>query len=151
MTTLYKSHPDSQYQDSNTTSVTPHANADGWILYYSPEGYPYYYNEITGESQWAENEEEIAEVEHVDTYDTLNEEYSLEKPSSERRVNHYEYQDENDEDIEQSDNDDDSEITSSTEVSTSATGTEDEEDDGFNAEFQAYLESPEGQRELMVI
>ena len=26
---------------------------DGWILYYSPEGFPYYHNEETGESRWA--------------------------------------------------------------------------------------------------
>ena len=26
---------------------------DGWILYYSEEGYPYYYKESTEESEWA--------------------------------------------------------------------------------------------------
>lgn len=31
-----------------------HRIKDGWRLYYSDEGYPYYFNEVTGESQWAE-------------------------------------------------------------------------------------------------
>jgi hypothetical protein len=34
------------------------ADAEGWILYYSAEGYPYYYNERDGRSQWAELDEQ---------------------------------------------------------------------------------------------
>ena len=30
------------------------ADQQGWVLYYSAEGYPYYSNHATGESQWAQ-------------------------------------------------------------------------------------------------
>lgn len=41
------------YNNNNFSS----SNSDGWILYYTSEGHPYYYNEYTGESQWAEYED----------------------------------------------------------------------------------------------
>ena len=28
--------------------------SDGWVLYYNEEGFPYYYKESTGESEWAD-------------------------------------------------------------------------------------------------
>lgn len=127
MTSLYQGYP-------STSGVVGNSNSDGWILYYSPEGFPYYYNEITGESQWAENEQEISEVEDNNDvkYDTQNEEFAIRKSTSNSRSD---------------DNDDSSSDNSSvTETSTSAT----EESDGFNQEFQAYLDTPEGQHEMEV-
>lgn len=38
-------------------SVHEQKISDGWVLYYNEDGYPYYYNESTGESEWAEYEE----------------------------------------------------------------------------------------------
>ena len=35
--------------------------SDGWELYTSPDGYPYYYNSITEESEWAPYEDETRE------------------------------------------------------------------------------------------
>lgn len=33
--------------------MIPYREQDGWQLYYSEEGHPYYYNAGTGQSEWA--------------------------------------------------------------------------------------------------
>lgn len=39
--------------ESTEESYNTSNEHDGWILYYSNEGYPYYYNSVTHESVWA--------------------------------------------------------------------------------------------------
>lgn len=60
----------SQDENSNlSNSIIPDHDAlsgqtkkyeDGWRFYYSPEGYPYFYNEISGESEWAPTDQDYS-------------------------------------------------------------------------------------------
>ena len=126
MTSLYQSQVDQEeYQEHHNATATP--NSDGWILYYSPEGFPYYYNEVTGESRWAEYEEERSEVDGIEEYEARRDEevWRLQEEGS-------------------------SDEESESEETVTGTETSNTESDGFEAQFQEYLQTPEGQQELEV-
>ncbi len=54
--------------------------AKGWVLYYSEEGYPYYYNDSTGESEWAPTATDNVLLH--DNYGATDEVYELHSPRS---------------------------------------------------------------------
>jgi hypothetical protein len=49
--------PFAEWYENYTKQKSTYSANDGWQMYTSPDGYPYYYNSITNESEWAPYDE----------------------------------------------------------------------------------------------
>ena len=105
-------------------SPKEHSPSTEWVLYYSSEGYPYYYTHKTGESQWATTYSN--ESVHQINYD-----HSIQNDEQENTIVVNE----------------ESEAYSS---SSSSSLSDDEDDESIDEKFKAYLATPDGRSLLEV-
>lgn len=110
-----------------------HRIKDGWKLYYSEEGYPYYFNELTGESEWADTKE-------VDGFQQSQQQHSQENYSDPEGNGGDEEEDEDSESRSNQLNDEES----------GASDTSSTFDEAFNEKFKAFLRTPEGIEAVIV-
>jgi hypothetical protein len=91
-----------------------HNSENGWTLYYSEEGYPYYYNEFTNESVWADyaDDYEIADENRNDVVDNFD--HELNEIDDEVGENDDDDNDELEDEEEKLDDEDESESDEST-------------------------------------
>ena len=138
------------YVAEDVPAETPAAEDDGWRFYTSVEGYPYYYNEFTGQSVWAqldENGQAKSLAESIRYVDQQNKKHELE-----------EVEEDEEEDVEEEENEDDEEEEEDEEEDEDGDDEEDDEDEDedlgvpndlkfdeeLEAKFRAYLRTPEG-------
>lgn len=132
--------------------------AAGWILYYTDEGYPYYYHPETQESEWAEYDDEgDNNWKEINTSnDEIGAVYTEEEVNNSQIYNEDSTEEDSDEEVsdEGSDEDDSDDYGSSEEDEETVNGDEDNvlsklSDDAFDrameAKFKAYLRTPAGQ------
>lgn len=134
-------------------------DSSDWKLYYSPEGLPYYVNELTGESQWANYNTPVEVAGLNENREVSN---GTEFSAKDHRDKYYN-DSSSDSDSSSSSDDSDDESSDNNKDEAQDMSEEDDEDRKENdkyitshfppqmeAQFRAFLQSPQGQLILKV-